>query len=369
MKRSHIAAGLGAVVLIFAALLIWPVVSGGSQSGDRDRQRSSSPDRSAPADSTDGAATSRATDAPAEIVVTNTAPVSCPAVTVTVANSDELSAALDGAAPGAVIGLNDAVYSGNFTASTVATAAAPIFVCGSRGAVLDAGGPKEGYVLHLDGAQYWRFVGFTVQNGQKGVMADGADGSVIQGLHVTGTGDEAIHLRKFSTGNLVIDNDIDTTGLRRDKFGEGVYVGTAVSNWCTISDCAPDRSDGNAVIGNRIRRTGSESIDLKEGTTGGLVRDNTFDGTGMTGADSWVDVKGNQWRIEGNHGANSPLDGYQTHHILDQWGDWNVFTGNTAEVNADGFGYALRPLANNVLGCDNTAAGAASGLTTSACRQ
>lgn len=287
--------------------------------------------------------------------------VSCPTVTVPVASTTELTAALADATPGTVIGLADGSYDGNFTASAVGTAAEPIFLCGSRAAVLDAGGPKEGYVLHLDGARYWRLVGFTVQNGQKGVMADGTVGSVIQGLHVTGTGDEAVHLRRFSTDNLVIDNDIDTTGLRREKFGEGVYVGTAVSNWCTITDCEPDRSDRNVVSGNRISRTGSESVDVKEGTTGGAVIGNTFDGTGMTGADSWVDVKGNAWLIQGNTGTASPLDGFQTHAILDGWGDWNVFSGNTAVVDATGFGYALRPAASNVASCDNTALGAASG--------
>src|SRR6478735_10329398 len=155
--------------------------------------------------------------------------VSCPDATVHVDTADELDAALAAAFPGDVIALADGVYEGNFTATADGTENAPIFLCGSRAAVLDAGGPKEGYVLHLDGASYWRVVGFTVSNGQKGVMADGVTFSVLQDMHVTGTGDEAIHLRRFSTDNAVIGNDIDTTGLRRDKFGEGVYVGTAQS--------------------------------------------------------------------------------------------------------------------------------------------
>lgn len=303
-----------------------------------------------------------------ELALPAAEPVSCPAPTVTVSTADELTAALLAARPGAVISMQDGTYAGNFTAAAMGTAEAPIFLCGSRNAVLVAGGPKEGYVLHLDGAQFWRVVGFTVSNGQKGVMADTVVGSVIQGLHVTGTGDEAIHLRKYSTDNLVIGNDIDTTGLRRDKFGEGVYIGTAVSNWCTISDCEPDRSDRNVVSGNHISNTGSESIDIKEGTTGGSVVGNTFDGSGMTGADSWVDIKGNAWTIQDNHGINSPLDGYQTHNIVDDWGDWNVFAGNTADVAAAGFGYALRPAGNNVLSCDNTATGADSGVSNVECQ-
>ena len=64
-------------------------------------------------------------------------------------------------------------------------------------------------------------------------------------------------------------NTISDTGLRRDKFGEGVYVGSAQSNWCKHSDCEPDESDRNVVEGNTIFDTGAESVDLKEGTTGG----------------------------------------------------------------------------------------------------
>lgn len=295
-------------------------------------------------------------------------PVSCPAATVTVGSADELTDALAAAGPGTVIELQDGTYAGNFTATAVGTAESPVFLCGGRDAVLDAGGIKEGYVVHLDGAAYWRVVGFTVRNGQKGVMADGVTHSVIQGLHVSTTGDEAVHLRRFSTDNVVADNDIDTTGLRRDKFGEGVYVGSADSNWCTISGCEPDRSDRNQVIGNRIRATGSESVDVKEGTTGGVVRGNTFDGAGMTGADSWVDIKGSDWVIEGNAGTSAPLDGYQTHQIgKGGWGDRNVFRGNSADLQADGYAIAVRPALANVVMCDNTATDAGSGLTNIDC--
>ena len=364
--RSLTSILIGGVVaaLATAALVVWWAVPGSSSPGngaDTSRDRTDRSDRS------EYAAGPETSARPGEVMLPVDAAVTCPAPTVHVRTAEELTAALAAAGPGTVIALRDGTYSGNFTGTAVGSPEAPIFICGSREAVLDAGGPKEGYVLHLDGAQCWRVVGFTVSNGQKGVMADGVVGSVIQQLHVTGTGDEAIHLRRFSSDNVVRGNEVDTTGLRRDKFGEGIYVGTAVSNWCTISDCRPDRSDRNVVVGNRISNTGSESVDIKEGTTGGAVRGNTFDGAGMTGADSWVDIKGNAWVIEGNTGTRSPLDGFQTHQILDDWGDWNLFRGNTADVQGDGFGYALRPVANNVLSCDNNATAAGSGTANTAC--
>ncbi|OLT15091.1 hypothetical protein BJF78_16715 [Pseudonocardia sp. CNS-139] len=203
-----------------------------------------------------------------------------------------------------------------------------------------------------------------MRNGQKGVMADGTVGTVIQGLSVSGIGDEAVHLRRHSTDNLVIGNEISDTGNRRDKFGEGVYVGSAVSNWCTVTDCLPDRSDRNVIAQNTIRDTTSEAVDIKEGTTGGLLVGNTFDGSGTTAADSWVDVKGTAWTIRGNRGTNTPLDGFQTHQIEDRWGERNVFeqntitSGPTTDEDGDpGFGIALRPVRDNVVRCDNVVNG------------
>lgn len=199
-------------------------------------------------------------------------------------------------------------------------------------------------------------------------MADSTVGSVVQGLTVHDIGDEAIHLRANSTDNVVLNNTISKTGLRRDKFGEGVYIGSAVSNWCTVNDCQPDRSDRNVVKGNKMSQTTSEAVDVKEGTTGGLVEGNTFDGSALTGADSWVDIKGNNWLIRGNSGVKSVQDGFQTHQILKNWGDNNLFTGNVATVDGPGLAFALRPSVANVVACDNKFTGAGEGLSNIPCR-
>jgi hypothetical protein len=292
---------------------------------------------------------------------------SCGSPTVTVSTARELEKALKAAKPGTSIELKKGTYQGRFTATAQGTEKKPISLCGPRDAVLDGGGTGKGYVLHLDGVSYWHVEGFSVQNGQKGVMADATTHSAISGLSVSQTGDEAIHLRNFSTDNAVIGNEISDTGNRKPKFGEGVYIGTAESNWCDVSDCKPDASDRNLVEGNDISGTSSESVDLKEGTTGGILRGNTFDGADITGADSWVDVKGNGWLIEDNTGTNAPEDGFQTHEILDGWGTDNVFRSNTADVNGSGYGYALTPELDNIVECSNEATNAGEGTTNVDC--
>ncbi|MER3386193.1 MAG: right-handed parallel beta-helix repeat-containing protein [Microcella pacifica] len=293
--------------------------------------------------------------------------VECQSATVEVNDADELQEALDVAEPGTSILLAPGTYTGEFVASRAGTAAAPISLCGGRDAVLDGDGIEGGIVLHLDGASHWVVAGFTVRNGQKGVMADGVTGVRIEGLAVTVIGDEAIHLRQHSSDNAVVGNEISDTGLRRKKFGEGVYIGTAQSNWCDITECEPDRSDRNLIEGNRMTRTTAEAIDIKEGTTGGIVRGNHFDGGEISGADSWVDVKGNQWLIEGNVGVDSPQDGFQTHEILSGWGTGNIFRGNSADVSGPGFGFSLTPVLGNVVECSNTASRAGEGVSNVRC--
>ncbi|RSN44313.1 hypothetical protein DMH08_37405 [Actinomadura sp. WAC 06369] len=251
--------------------------------------------------------------------------------------------------------MNPGTYQGKFVAKTDGTQQQPIYLCGDAKAVLDGGGVDEGYGLHLDGANYWRLIGFTVSNSQKGVMGDGTNGSYIQGLTVHQIGDEAIHLRKFSTGNTVQYNKIYNTGMRREKFGEGVYLGSAESNFKKITGGQPDKSDNNVVRGNVIRAT-AEAVDIKEGTSGGKILNNVFDGTKTGGSkhnDSWIDVKGNNYLIQGNKGTGTPLDGFQTHEIIDGWGKNNTFTGNTIDLGGgNGVGIADTK-GGNIVKCDN----------------
>ena len=293
----------------------------------------------------------------------------CPAATVPVSTAEDLEIALAGAEPGDVITLSPGVYAGEFSTTASGTQDDPIWLCGTAEAVLQGEGPEGGYVFHLDGAQYWRLQGFTVTEGQKGVMADGTVGSEIRGLTVHQIGDEAIHLRRSSTDNVIAGNTVSDTGLRKPKFGEGVYVGTAESNWCEISDCQPDLSDRNVVEDNTFFNTTAEAVDIKEGTSSGIVRNNTFDGSMLyeDGADSWVDVKGNDWLIEGNAGTTSVKDGYQTHEIVEGWGTRNVFRDNSA-VGTGGFGFSLTPVLANVVECGNTVTDAREGYANVDCR-
>lgn len=286
------------------------------------------------------------------------AALDCPRPTTTVRGADELSAALGRANPGDVISLAGGTYSGHFTANRPGTPEQRIYLCGSTGTVLDGGGTDTGYVLHLDHADYWVISGLTVRNGQKGIVADTVKGAVLQRLTVTGLGQEGIHLRRYSIGNLLIANTVSNTGKVTPEYGEGIYVGTAVSNWCAVTGCRPDESNFNVIARNTITATTAENVDIKEGTIGGVISGNTFNGNGMSAADAWINVKGNAWTIESNTGTDSPRDGFQTHNILLGWGDHNLFRNNTATISGRGAAIAATPPMNNTVACSNKTIGA-----------
>jgi hypothetical protein len=298
---------------------------------------------------------------------------------VRVGTSAELTAALADARPGDVIELADGSYNGKwvngkytaaFGTSASGTAEAPITLVGSRAAVIDGGNVRSHYGLYWADASHWRILGLTVTRVSKGIVLDRSSHNVLDRLRVVNTGEEGIHLRANSSHNVVRSSEVTDTGLRNATYGEGLYVGSASSNWGTYTNGQPDRSDGNSLLNNVVARTGAENVDIKEGTTGGVIRGNVFDGAGMTGswADSMIDVKGNGWLIADNRGANGVLDGFQVHNVYDGWGYDNVFTGNRLTVNAPGYGFRLHNTnARNRIGCDNVVEAAGSGFANVPC--
>jgi hypothetical protein len=319
---------------------------------------------------------------------------------VNVTNSKELTAAIASAKPGDVIMLADGTYTGSmlspiavggkyytgsFTATTPGTASQPIILKGSRKAVIDGGGTGGHYGLYLINADYWQIKGLTVANASKGIVMDHDAHMLLDSVEVTNVGQEAVHFRDFTTDSTLQNSYIHKTGQKNASYGEGVYIGSANSNWNTYSGGKPDASDRNQVIGNVITDIGAEGLDIKEGSSNGVIKNNTFDGAsvqGLNSADSWVDVKGNSYTLEGNKGVyaingdlNSGthilLDGFQVHNVYVGWGMNNVFINNTSDLH--GKGYAINVVSSarslgNVVYCNNAATNAASGLTNVTCK-
>lgn len=297
---------------------------------------------------------------------------------IIVANAAQLKRALATAKPGDSIILKDGIYEGKFVIETDAsgTKNEPIVLIGTRNAILDAGSTETGYVLSLK-ASYWKLKGFTIQNGLKGVVADGANYNVIDGVFVTQLGEEGIHFRTFSKHNIVKNSEVTHTGKKRPGYGEAIYIGSANNNWGRYTNGKPDQCDSNQVLNNKLGPyVTAECIDIKEGTTGGIIIGNTFEAQGITGensADSWMDIKGNHYLIENNIGNNTQpsvlKDGYQVNCVYEGWGSYNKFKNNISNVNADGYGINVKlksskgEAVGNEVYADNKVVNAAKGIT------
>ncbi|GAA2648654.1 right-handed parallel beta-helix repeat-containing protein [Streptomyces lunalinharesii] len=245
---------------------------------------------------------------------------------VDVSTAAQLKSALAAARPGDTIRLADGTYRGNFAASTTGSATSRITLTGSSKAVLTASG---GYGLHLDGASYWTVQGLTVTGGQKGIVTDAANGVVLDAVTVQDLTMEGVHFRSSSKDGIIRNSTIRDTGKDGRGMGEGVYVGSTGGT--------DDKSDNVQVLNNTIGPgIGGENVDIKEGTTGAKLIGNTFDGSGLTGAnfdDSWVDIKGNGVLVEDNTGIHTTNNGYETHTQQPGWGCGAVFRGNRSDLS------------------------------------
>ena len=288
--------------------------------------------------------------------------------TVQVSTASQLYQALNAVVPGETIELAAGTYKGEFSPALSGTASAPITLTGPSTAVISGSSVDSAYGVHLE-ASYWTLSGFSVTTAQKGVVVDGGDYDTINGLHVSDIGDEGIHLRAFSSHDLIEHCTVTDTGQYQAGFGEGVYIGSAQSNWGTYSGGQPDTSNDDVVEDNTLGPgITAENIDVKEGTTGGAIEGNSFNATGEAGANSavaWVDVKGNGYQVTGNTGIDAYQQGIKVEQLYTGFGCANVFAGNDFALgSAPGYGFDIVDQSDcaadpNIVYASNTVTGGA----------
>ncbi len=276
---------------------------------------------------------------------------------INVSNATQLQNALNVATAGQTIVLADGIYtrSAGFIVpvNLHGTAANPIILKGSVNAILTTGNTNSGYSLGLSGNNYWRLEGFSVRGSKKGIVIDKSKYVTVKNVRCTQMGEEGIHLRTYSSFDTIRGCWLDSLGLVTPGFGEGIYVGSSESNWATYTAGLPDTCNYNVLINNTFGAyVRAENIDIKEGTKGGWVLNNSFNGAGLSNqnsADSWIDVKGNFYTINENTGKNTTLDGFQTHIEYAGFGNYNSFAKNVLTVN-NSLGYGINIKTSNANG-------------------
>lgn len=121
--------------------------------------------------------------------------------------------------------------------------------------------------------------GLYVADSFMGISVWGSTNVLVAGNFVTRIQQEGIHIGDDSSFVTVQNNSISRTGLRTGvdpeqglpykTFGEGIYVGTGRPS-------GVDKTNNVSIIGNLISDTGSEAIDVKNGTSSVVIRRNVI---------------------------------------------------------------------------------------------
>jgi hypothetical protein len=165
----------------------------------------------------------------------------------------------------------------------------------------------------------------TITDSSKGIVLDGSSHTVLDGVAVSNIGDEGVHFRANSSDNTLRNSSIHDTGKSQPGYGEGLYFGSAQSNWSKYGEnggTGEDRSNNNRAIGNH-----------------------------------------------GSYPSGTLADDYQTHQILAPYGCGNVWQNNVSDLGGVG-AYAInvtnqskRGTNPNVVYSSNSVTGATAGLT------
>ncbi|MFS1512959.1 right-handed parallel beta-helix repeat-containing protein [Chengkuizengella sp. SCS-71B] len=246
------------------------------------------------------------------------------AVNIYVKTTAEIQSAMLNAQPGHNIMIAPGTYelpNNRYYSNANGTSSNPITITSqdpSKPAVLKGGNLSTGgYTFYITG-DYWVIKDLKITYGQKGIVLDNSNNTHINRVTVSYVGQEGIHVRDGSS-NVTIENSIvEHTGATGDPkdmgYGEGIYVGSDRSVWkVNKGNSGYDRNVDNTIIKNNIigPNVTAELIDIKEGTSGTLVSNNTFLGSGISGhnyADTFIDVKGVNVIILDNvgYGGNNP---------------------------------------------------------------
>ncbi|MGI3779512.1 MAG: NosD domain-containing protein [Janthinobacterium lividum] len=297
----------------------------------------------------------------------------CPQATQTVSTWGQLQSAIGNIKAGTVIKMNPGTYQVPWSMAVGAhgTSQAPVWICGSRSAVLTGEGVDTNGGFRVDNSSYLRISGMTVRGSQKGISVMHSNHVAVSDVLVEHIGQEAVHLKDNTTDSVVIGNTIRDTGLQTATYGEGVYVGTSKLNWCKYNGCNADASNRDAVVSNTISRTSAEPIDLKEGAVDGTVWGNTVDGAAMVTGKTLISVQSDNWVVAHNTGANAKTDGIQVWQVYDVWGKNNTVYANkfTSDIPGYGVRLAYNSSLGNVVGCDTQVPSGSDGISNKACQK
>jgi len=213
--------------------------------------------------------------------------------------ADDLRAAISSLVPGDVLDLRGGTYALNssFRISPVGTAANPITIRSKPGerAHIRQDNPNQN-IVEVQNARYFVFDDVEFSGGSHGIRLMSSSDVTISNCEIHDTGDVALSANSGGTYErlTIVRNHIHHT----NGTGEGMYLGCN-SNACRVAN--------SLIEGNYVHHTNGptveqgDGIELKEGSSGNVIRNNVVHDTNYPGILTYSTVgNGPANVIEGN---------------------------------------------------------------------
>jgi MYXO-CTERM domain-containing protein len=199
------------------------------------------------------------------------------AAQMTAGPTDDVESIINGMAPGDELVLDDGMYvlSGRFGFTIAGTAAAPIVIRAAEGATPHFHRPDASQNIWDIGVEHVVIRGIELSGGSAGLRVESATSFTLEDCHIHDTGDVAVRMNDSDqtySDVQILRNHIHHT----NDTGEGMYLG------CNMDGC---RLANSLIANNYIHHTNQASvtqgdgIEIKEGSSGNVVRDNVIHDT------------------------------------------------------------------------------------------
>ncbi len=290
-------------------------------------------------------------------------PISCDTIPhsrrVPVTTFESLQSSINTALPGDLIVLAPGTYTGQYLriSGKKGTATQPITICGTKNATVEATAQEgNSHGIWLQNSANITLYNFNIRKGNFSIFIEWSDNITLNYMDVGFSGLALIHAWKDSKNLKVTNSILHDAGIKDSEVGEGIYLGSNNWWWDDPGFESPDKNDNFEFMYNKCFNITAECVDIKEGVTGGIIKGNYFDGSGMIGMnapsswsrdgtsddnyiDSWVDIKGNSIIISENYGdwlpfsdtnndAKTESDGFEVTGSISGWGQKNIFSKN-----------------------------------------
>ena len=200
-----------------------------------------------------------------------------------------METALQSLQPGDELVLNGGTYtlSSGFRVTVVGTAAQPIVMRNKEGhAVTIHQTNTNQNIFEIDQSQYFVIRGIEFKGGSRGIrIMPGSNFITIESCEIHGTAGNALSANGGGTyeGLHILKNHIHHTG----GHGEGMYLGCN-NNTCRVKNSIVELNYIHHLNGPTISQ--GDGIELKEGSSGNIVRDNVIHDTNYPGIISYSTV-------------------------------------------------------------------------------